>query len=94
MVWFLGSLAIGLVLIVVLVMAGFESVDALQGRSRCVGITGRTLTVALRMTELICRRLTRKELICRRLTRKELICRRLGRNRWAKKPGIVWLMRG
>jgi len=38
------------------------------------GITGRTLTVALLMTELI--------------------CRWLGRNRWVKKPGIVWLVRG
>jgi hypothetical protein len=38
------------------------------------GITGRALTVALRMTELI--------------------RRRRGRNRWVKKPGILWLMRG
>jgi hypothetical protein len=48
------------------------------------GITGRTLTIALFVTELI----------RRRLARKGLIRRRLGRNRRVKKAGIVWLMRG
>ena len=48
------------------------------------GITGRTLTVASRMTGPT----------WRRLTRVRLICRRLGRTGGVRKPGMVWLMRG